>query len=247
MNMRSGISPWANSLASLTFLNAALAMLAARFSTSSDTPEVEQIHRGAGAQHHDHGGGNDGESYNLMMYAAARKTALDCYEKRGRKGYFIMYADEPIYSVTKTSDSIPPFVMAGEVKAVFGDKIEGEIPIAEIIEELRRQYHVFVIWPSDTSYIHSREQFVELFGEESVVTLQHPNMICECIASIIGLNEEKIDVDGAVRDLVALGTDKASAKEIVSSTALAVRAANLAKASGGLPTSGKGAAERLAS
>jgi hypothetical protein len=193
------------------------------------------------------GGGNDGESYNLMMYAAARKTKLDCFEKRGRKGYFVMYADEPIYSVTRSGhEAITPYVLASEVKAVFGDKIEADIPIAEIIEELRRQYHVFVIWP-DGGYKHAREQFVELFGEESVVTLQHPNLICECIASIIGLNEEKINPDDAVRDLVAVGTDKHSAKELVKSTALAVRAANLAKASGGLPKSGKGRADRIAS
>ena len=193
------------------------------------------------------GGGNDGESYNLMLYAAARKTDIDCFKKRGRKGYFIAYADEPMYSVKKdTSDNILPFVMAAEVKHVFGDNIQGEIPIAEIIEELRRQYHVFVIWPQG-GYVHAREQFVELFGEEAVVTLQHPDLICECIASIIGLKEERIDADGAVRDLVAIGTDKATAKDIANSTALVVRAANLAKASGGLAKSGKGAAERIAS
>src|SRR6266699_4835030 len=41
------------------------------------------------------GGGNMGESYDLLMYAAAKKTALDCFEKRNRKGYFFAYADEP--------------------------------------------------------------------------------------------------------------------------------------------------------
>jgi hypothetical protein len=43
------------------------------------------------------GGGNDGESYDLIMYAAARKVVMDCLEKRGRKGYFFAYADEPIF------------------------------------------------------------------------------------------------------------------------------------------------------
>jgi hypothetical protein len=195
------------------------------------------------------GGGNDGESYNLMLYAAARKTVLDCFDKRGRKGYFILYADEPIFSVEKHHvEKITPYVLASEVQAVFGDKIEGEIPIAEIIEELRRQYHVFVIWP-EGGYAHARTQFVELFGDESVVTLQHPNLICECIASIVGLNEEKIDQDGAVRDLVAIGTGAAEAKDLAKSTALAVRAGNLAKSSGklhGIAGGKSGAAERIA-
>ena len=195
------------------------------------------------------GGGNDGESYNLMLYLAARKTVLDCLEKRGRKGYFIMFADEPVFTVERHHvDKITPYVMASEVAAVFGDKIDGEIPIAEIIEELRRQYHVFVIWP-EGGYKHAREQFVELFGEESVVTLQHPNLICECIASIIGLNEEKIDQDGAVKDLVAVGTSASDAKAIAKSTALAVRAGgNLAKSSSKLRGIGgkSGAASRIA-
>lgn len=42
------------------------------------------------------GGGNQGESYDLLLFAAARLTELDCLEKRGRKGYMILYADEPI-------------------------------------------------------------------------------------------------------------------------------------------------------
>src|SRR5260370_34214086 len=44
------------------------------------------------------GGGNDGESYNLLLYAAARKTVLHCFEKRGNRGYLLLYADAPIYS-----------------------------------------------------------------------------------------------------------------------------------------------------
>lgn len=192
------------------------------------------------------GGGNDGEAYNLMMYAAARKTVMDCFEKRGRKGYFIMYADEPIYSVTRSGhDKITPFVMKNEVAAVFGDKIEGEIPIVEIIEELRRQYHVFVIWP-DGGYVHARDQFVELFGEESVVTLQHPNLICECIASIIGLNEERVSPADIKKDLLTVGTSAKAADSIVTSLAVIAKGkGDIAKSSGTVAPIGAGSASRL--
>src|SRR5580658_4603845 len=40
------------------------------------------------------GGGQSTESYELTMYVAARHTAIDCWEKRGRKGYLFMIGDE---------------------------------------------------------------------------------------------------------------------------------------------------------
>ncbi len=157
------------------------------------------------------GGGNDGESYDLLLYAAARKMALDSVEKRGKKGYLFMYADEPIFDVVKTS----------EVKAVFGDTLQSDIPIAEIIEEARRLWNIFVVFPQD-GYKHARAQYVKLFGEESVLTSQHPNLLCELIASTVGLYEEKVDATSLVKDLVAVGVDAHSADSLSRSLATRV-------------------------
>jgi hypothetical protein len=190
------------------------------------------------------GGGNDGESYNLLLYAAARKTVLDCFEKRGRKGYFFLYADEPIYSTDRNmgSDRIPPFVMRNEVKTVFGDDIEKDIPIGEIIEEVRKQYNLFIIWPRG-GYDHAYKQFVELFGTESVLVLQHPNLICELIGTTIGLNEKDLDQDTAVSDLVKNGTSKTAAESLVKAALACIPKG--AKATGDLVSSGGAAAPRL--
>src|SRR3954470_10735394 len=43
------------------------------------------------------GGGQKTESYELMLYVAARHTAIDCWEKRRRKGYLFMIGDETAY------------------------------------------------------------------------------------------------------------------------------------------------------
>src|SRR3954470_1174606 len=43
------------------------------------------------------GGGQKTESYELMLYAAARHTAIDCWEKRQRKGYLFLIGDEMAY------------------------------------------------------------------------------------------------------------------------------------------------------
>lgn len=172
------------------------------------------------------GGGNNGESYDLILYAAARKTVLDCYEKRGRKGYLFMYADEPIFDKVK----------AREVKSVFGDDIQGDIPIAEIIEEARKLYHVYIIWPIG-GYDNAREQFNHLFGEEYVLELQHPNLICELIGSTVGMNEKDLSPDDVVKDLVSVGVDKSSATALVGTSLSKIQKAasatgELAKSSG---------------
>src|SRR5919107_436434 len=43
------------------------------------------------------GGGQKTESYELMLYVAARHTLTDCWEKRQRKGYLFMIGDEMAY------------------------------------------------------------------------------------------------------------------------------------------------------
>ena len=174
------------------------------------------------------GGGNDGESYTLLLYAAARKTVLDCFEKRGKKGYMFMYCDEPFYSPTAHSSGASrgydhlPIVQKDEVKAVFGDDIQADIPLVDIIEEVREKYHLYIIWP-EGGYRHAREQYVELFGDESVITSQHPNLICELVASLVGLNEDKITADDAIADLVKVGgLTKSVATDVVKGVSTAL-------------------------
>jgi len=189
------------------------------------------------------GGGNDGESYTLLLYAAARKTVLDCFEKRGKKGYMFMYADEPFYGKGGYGHGEHRKVVEkSEVKAVFGDDIEADIPLADIIEEVKEKYNLYIIWP-ECGYAHAREQYIELFGEDNVVTSQHPNLICELVASIVGLNEQKITAEDAVDDLVAVGLDRSKAEDIAGSaiTALAVTG----KSTAITRTSGTGGASRL--
>src|SRR6187431_140514 len=43
------------------------------------------------------GGGQMTESYELAMYFMARHTSLDCFEKRGRRGYLFLIGDELPY------------------------------------------------------------------------------------------------------------------------------------------------------
>lgn len=126
------------------------------------------------------GGGNDHESYDLLLYCAARKTKLDSLDKRGKKGYMLMYADEPFTSK----------VSKRQVKDVFGDGIEKDIPIADIIKEVQDKYELFILWPH-RGYAHARKQYIELVGADRVLTVQDPHHLIETIASTIISEEEK--------------------------------------------------------
>lgn len=131
------------------------------------------------------GGGNDGESYDLILYAAARKTVLDCYEKRGKRGYLFLYADEPFFQS----------IDRREVQDVFGDAIEKDIPIQEMVKEVKATYNTFIIWPRG-GYQHALEQYKHLFGEDHVLELQHANLICELIGGTVQAYEKYLKSSG---------------------------------------------------
>lgn len=87
---------------------------------------------------HHGGGGNSYESYTLPWYFAARRTALDCFEKRQRKGYLFTVGDEQINPLIKKSQmsrclgTIP--------KADFTD-----LPAENVLKMVQEKYHVFHI------------------------------------------------------------------------------------------------------
>jgi len=149
------------------------------------------------------GGSNMGESYDLVLYAAARLTVLDCVEKRKKKGYLFMYADEPFFPKCKED----------EIRDIFGIDEQADIPIKDLIKEARKLYNIFIIWPMG-GYMDAREQYVKLFGDESVLTLQDPNLICELIASVVGISEEMNEAE-LVDDLTKFGLSKKVAGEIL--------------------------------
>ncbi len=79
------------------------------------------------------GGGQKHESYELALYFMARHTSIDCFEKRGQKGYIFIIGDEMPY----------PAVLRNQVSEVIGDGLEADITTAQIVAELQERYEVF--------------------------------------------------------------------------------------------------------
>ena len=125
------------------------------------------------------GGSNAGESYDLLLYGAARKTVTDSVEKRGKRGYMFMYADEPIFDEVKKS----------QVRDVFGDGLQDDIPIADIIAEAQQKWDITVLFPSNSGQSRARSQYVKLFGVQNVIDLDDPEDFCDQVAATIAEKE----------------------------------------------------------
>lgn len=81
------------------------------------------------------GGGNNGESYNLLWYFAAKHTQTDCYEKRGKKGFLFSIGD----------DQCHPQLSADEIKRVFSDDVSYPLSNEELIRMAEKKFHLYHI------------------------------------------------------------------------------------------------------
>ena len=82
------------------------------------------------------GGGNGGESYNLLWYFASRHTVTDCYEKRKGKGLIFSIGD----------DKCHPELNRTEIFYAFGDTVPYTISNEELIREVSVKYDIFHLY-----------------------------------------------------------------------------------------------------
>ncbi|HTL30464.1 MAG TPA: hypothetical protein VL282_14635 [Tepidisphaeraceae bacterium] len=144
------------------------------------------------------GGGQKTESYELMLYVAARHTAIDCWDKRQRKGYLFMIGDEMAYDALD----------ANIVRRVFGGGMQASIPTPQLVAEVKERYHLYFVIPGGAS--HGTDSQVlrywrNLVGESNVLRLDNPSDTSECIGLTIGVNEGAIGVEQGIEHLKAKG------------------------------------------
>ena len=120
------------------------------------------------------GGGNMFESYPLAWYFAAMHTDIDCLNKRNQKGFLFTMGD----------DCYPDRLTAREIKDIFGDTVERDIPVEELLNLVNRKYEVFHLVldrRSDTSNI---AKWRSLMGER-VIKVSDYTKVPEIIVSIL--------------------------------------------------------------
>jgi hypothetical protein len=138
------------------------------------------------------GGGNRFESYNLPWYFAARHTAHDCFEKRGKRGYLFTVGDE----------EAPSPLLAAQIKEFIGDSIKQPATSADLLAEAERMYDVYHIVVLEGSHARAyRETVVEswrkLLGQK-VILLKDHTKLAETIVSAIEIAEGR-DAEEAER------------------------------------------------
>lgn len=185
------------------------------------------------------GGGTKSESYELAIYFMARHSDLDCLKKRGRKGYMFLLGDERPY----------PKVSADIVKRVIGDTLEADIPLEDILKELRQSYEVFWIMPGGTQHANDpdvTDHLKSLFGQ-NYFFLPNPAEVCELVVSTVGV-AEGYELDRIKSDLVDVGIDADAAARATDALVTYASSRALTKgatASGELVPAGTDAVARL--
>lgn len=125
------------------------------------------------------GGGNEGESYTLPWYFAARHTRTDSYEKRGRKGFLFTIGDEP-YLTDLSRAAVRQFV---------GDDIPAGLSAQELLTEVSRQYEIYHLMIEEGAGMrcgrgHVIEKWTDLIGQRAIL-VSDCTKIPEIIVSVL--------------------------------------------------------------
>lgn len=147
------------------------------------------------------GGGQVYESYELAIYFAARRMAMDCFDQHNRKGYLFTIGDEKPYAVVNHK----------QVNELIGGELTRDIPVQQIVGEALRKFEYFHIIPTNTAHGRSAEVqkcWRDLLGER-VLLLEDEAAVCETIALAIGLCEGTfLNLNRATDEMVSAGYDR---------------------------------------
>jgi hypothetical protein len=137
------------------------------------------------------GGGNSHEGYHLPWYFAAQHTQIDCFEKRGKKGYLFTVGDE----------EPPEELLAAHAAAIFGDSLQRDLSVNELLTLVSRTYHVFHVVVEEGNHARAHlpqvlKKWNNLLGRR-VLRLKDYRRLAEVVVSAIEVNE------GRDRDTVA--------------------------------------------
>ncbi len=117
------------------------------------------------------------ESYDLAFYFAAKHTAMDCWEKRQRKGYLFMTGDEPPYSHAR----------GDVVKHVLGEEI-ADMELSDVIASLKETFEPFFLIPDRTRANQVSDAWRAVLGDR-VIVLGGPEDTTAVAAGLVALGE----------------------------------------------------------
>lgn len=130
------------------------------------------------------GGGNQYESYDLPWIFAANKTHIDCFEKRGKKGYLFTIGDEkPPVSANRS--------MIGDC---LGISLQCDPTTPDSLMEAQKKYEVFHVCAEEGSRRGEYAAWEGLLGRRAIRLNNHKH-IPEVITSVIQVSEGMLPAD----------------------------------------------------
>lgn len=158
------------------------------------------------------GGGNNGESYHLPIYAAAHHTRLECFEKHGEKGVFVLIGDEPPM-LNARDDWHKKGTSPELLKELFHVDAQDDIPLVESLRKLNETYHVLIVRPGETSHGKKKsitDQWQKLMKDaggnpQHVIEVEKTASITSAITLFIGQAVAGLEHDDLVDVLSAKG------------------------------------------
>jgi len=137
------------------------------------------------------GGANSGESYSLAWYLAGYHTTIDCFEKRGEKGFLFTIGDEPVLK------KIPK----NSIKEIMGDGQYTDYTHDELLKKAMEKYHVYHLHIKETG-AGSRKETIDGWKQlmqDHLIEVDNHNELAATIANIIIKNssvkqEQKVDI-----------------------------------------------------
>lgn len=151
------------------------------------------------------GGAGDRESYELALYFLAEHTDMDAWVKRKKRGYVFMTGDELPY----------PAVSKHAIESVIGDRVDEDIPTAEVVSALSETFHPFFLIPDPGRAKRCEKAWRKLLGDH-VLVLESAEDTCYVAAGAVALTEKVVaDVDTLAKMLVDSGVDTTRVRAIV--------------------------------
>lgn len=137
------------------------------------------------------GGGNHHESYAAAWLFAATRTSIDCFEKRGKRGYLFTVGDE----------EPTPTLFGRHIHNVLGGPETGDLTGEHLLAMAKATYNVFHVLVEQGDYAsrhpeHTREAWARVIGQ-NLLPLSDHRKLAEVVVSAIQVAE------GADRDVVA--------------------------------------------
>ncbi|WP_300451786.1 VWA domain-containing protein [Accumulibacter sp.] len=155
------------------------------------------------------GGGSNTESYELAFYVLAQHTDLDCWVKRGKRGYLFMTGDELPY----------PAVSRHQIEALIGERLDEDLALADVIAAAAETYRLFFLIPDRQRAQRCEARWREVLGDHVICMESHLDT-CAVAAAIVGLSEGALSGVDAVADILHAG---GSSRERIAATVRALQ------------------------